>query len=432
MTSKIDAHFARLMLDSLRAENADGGEGSGNFNHAGRPGEVGGSAPSEGGGGSGVEAAKPKKERFSALNDNARKQMQDIRDNYYTHMPDSDKQAKVQSLIKSLGESGIKVTSNPDEWGNPHYKVAVDGLSREEVNDIQEVLGWGVGGFLSDEDYIAECKAVGQTPDLHVTPDEINPAYLKKSDGTPVYMNLSENSVLSAEDINKYENPENVAKRIEASQKAVSEWIPEEYKAMKDYTSQWGVNNYQDVNECLVTGEGSESVKKAAEEVTKALNHPIGADCVTHRGIQTDEIGQITNNPKAAKYIAQIERGDFSHAKDLRDILNGLEVTNPAVMSTSAYYDYNYGQRAINMMFKTPAEAKAVDLSQISNYAGGRNGIESKLAAAMGKSMSYEHEIAYKPNTKYRIDSVDFSFTPARKGQKAKGKIILVCSVLTD
>ena len=432
MKSSLRRFQRQMMRDAvLSYRMRDGGEGSGNHNHAGRPGQVGGSAPSNGGG-SGVEAAKPKKERFSALNDNARKQMQEIKDNYYSSIPYSQQQAKISDLITSLRESGITVTSNPDEWDNPHYKVSPKGLSCEEVNELQRVLGWGVGDYVSPEQYIEECKAIGQTPDLHDTPTQMSPNAFKKSDGTPVYLNLTTDEVLSSEDILKYENPEKKEKIAEASEKAIEEWTPDEYKAMKDYTSQWGANNYSDVNKFLATGEGGDSVKQAAKEVTKALDHPIGAECLTHRGIQADEIGQITDNPKAAKYIAQIERGDFSHAKDLVDILNGHTVTNPCVMSTSAYYDSNYGQRAIRMMYKTPADAKAVDLSQISNYAGGRSEIETRLAAAMGKSMSYEHEIAYKPGTRYRIDGCDFSYTQARKGQKARGQIVLTCTVLPD
>ena len=75
---------------------------------------------------------------------------------------------------------------------------------------------------------------------------------------------------------------------------------------------------------------------------------------------------------------------------------------------------------------QSPATAKAVDITAVSAYGGGR----SSAASVLGGSASYESEIAYKPGTRYKVDRVEFG--TKRDGKKTAGQVWVVCTVLGD
>lgn len=63
---RIKANLQRWCEESQKTDRADGGAGSGNFGHAGRPGEVGGSAPNGGGGGESEKESHEGSTKFSS------------------------------------------------------------------------------------------------------------------------------------------------------------------------------------------------------------------------------------------------------------------------------------------------------------------------------------------------------------------------------
>ena len=186
----------------------------------------------------------------------------------------------------------------------------------------------------------------------------------------------------------------------------------EQVSALNGYTSQYGVN-YQRVNEYLNgTRTNDEEAKKAAEAITEALDHEVGVPLLAYRGEQ--DLSHISDNPKVKTMLNKVARGDFSSAEKLKEDLEGREVTSPVVTSTSLYSSLEgFDKLPVQIIYKVPETAKAVDITNLSAYGGGR----SSAAAIFGGAMSYETELAFKPGMSYKIERVDFSLT--QNGKKA-------------
>lgn len=282
-------------------------------------------------------------------------------------------------------------------------------------------------------DYIKACNDAGVEPKLSEIPEKVyeGALYTKsgkfQSDGTPVYQSLDKETLLNNKDILRYSgaDPEigqGTDKYHEANQAALSAMTDEETKALTNYTKQYVGTNYSAINHYLITGEGSDDVKKAAETVTHALDKPIGADCITCRG--THELHGTGNDEKLQKIVDQIAKGNFFKAGQLKDALTGKTVTNDAVMSTSPNSSTSgYGSLPIQYVFKTPADAKAVDITAVSSYGGARD----KFSQAFGSSATRESEVAFKPGTKYKIDDVQFSLDT--RGKKKAGQDYVVATI---
>ncbi len=409
-----------------RKDNADGGPGSGNFGHEGRPGEVGGSGPAE----------------YAGMSDEGKSVIKaHLKDPYHFGQSDEQKAANRQKLIRALSDIGVKVEHDEE---NDTYSAICTDMSYEENKALDGALNQGAFSYGVDrETYIQKCNEEGKPIRLHETPTEVYDGWLwsksgkRQTDGTPVHRDMTKEQVLSDDDLVKYSgldgtvNPTGKAEAEKARDAAMAAMSDAEISALNDYTRQWHGANYAAVNQYLVTGEGSEQAKTAAAKITSATDHPIGVDCITCRGDQS--IFGTGRDEEIGKLVRKVERGDYSSARKLRDMLVGETVTNQAAMSTSPNDPTSgYGQRPVQYIFRTPKEAKAVDITSVSAFGGGRSEAEKKLAATgLFGSVEHEAEVLYKPGTRYKIADVQFSMSVDRKGKKT-GQVIIVADILND
>lgn len=397
-------------------EKEDGGPGSGNHGHEGVPGKVGGSAP---------KASNPVP--YSKKSDKTKELINKRKDNVMGFgMSDEQKSEERSEFVKQLEKDGAKVEYD-QEYDT--YKVFDPELSYRENSDVSYYANFGSrAGTMGRDEYIRACKEAGVDPKLHENKEEIPEAYLKKTDGTPVYSNLNKNSVLTDEEISEYSgtdrdlNPEGKSRFEEATRSAIDGMTKEQVSALNGYTSQYGVN-YQRVNEYLNgTRTNDEEAKKAAEAITEALDHEVGVPLLAYRGEQ--DLSHISDNPKVKTMLNKVARGDFSSAEKLKEDLEGREVTSPVVTSTSLYSSLEgFDKLPVQIIYKVPETAKAVDITNLSAYGGGR----SSAAAIFGGAMSYETELAFKPGMSYKIERVDFSLT--QNGKKQVGQVFITASV---
>ena len=397
-------------------EKEDGGPGSGNHGHEGVPGKVGGSAP---------KGSNPVP--YSKKSDKTKELINKRKDNVMGFgMSDEQKSEERSEFVKQLEKDGAKVEYD-QEYDT--YKVFDPELSYRENSDVSYYANFGSrAGTMGRDEYIRACKEAGVDPKLHENKEEIPEAYLKKTDGTPVYSNLNKNSVLTDEEISEYSgtdrdlNPEGKSRFEEATRSAIDGMTKEQVSALNGYTSQYGVN-YQRVNEYLNgTRTNDEEAKKAAEAITEALDHEVGVPLLAYRGEQ--DLSHISDNPKVKTMHNKVARGDFSSAEKLKEDLEGREVTSPVVTSTSLYSSLEgFDKLPVQIIYKVPETAKAVDITNLSAYGGGR----SSAAAIFGGAMSYETELAFKPGMSYKIERVDFSLT--QNGKKQVGQVFITASV---
>ena len=397
-------------------EKEDGGPGSGNHGHEGVPGKVGGSAP---------KGSNPVP--YSKKSDKTKELINKRKDNVMGFgMSDEQKSEERSEFVKQLEKDGAKVEYD-QEYDT--YKVFDPELSYRENSDVSYYANFGSrAGTMGRDEYIRACKEAGVDPKLHENKEEIPEAYLKKTDGTPVYSNLNKNSVLTDEEISEYSgtdrdlNPEGKSRFEEATRSAIDGMTKEQVSALNGYTSQYGVN-YQRVNEYLNgTRTNDEEAKKAAEAITEALDHEVGVPLLAYRGEQ--DLSPISDNPKVKTMLNKVARGDFSSAEKLKEDLEGREVTSPVVTSTSLYSSLEgFDKLPVQIIYKVPETAKAVDITNLSAYGGGR----SSAAAIFGGAMSYETELAFKPGMSYKIERVDFSLT--QNGKKQVGQVFITASV---
>lgn len=122
-------------------ENADGGPGSGNFGHAGVPGQVGGSAP-----GNGMTAEESAKVT-SGLNDSLKKAVSSAktREEKYYAAKKVISEAPVGSCVKVGFFEARKVVdgASPDE---PAYSTGYDDTPSKSLSDLMHLVdysGWG-------------------------------------------------------------------------------------------------------------------------------------------------------------------------------------------------------------------------------------------------------------------------------------------------
>ena len=397
-------------------EKEDGGPGSGNHGHEGVPGKVGGSAP---------KGSNPVP--YSKKSDKTKELINKRKDNVMGFgMSDEQKSEERSEFVKQLEKDGAKVEYD-QEYDT--YKVFDPELSYRENSDVSYYANFGSrAGTMGRDEYIRACKEAGVDPKLHENKEEIPGADLKKTDGTPVYSNLNKNSVLTDEEISEYSgtdrdlNPEGKSRFEEATRSAIDGMTKEQVSALNGYTSQYGVN-YQRVNEYLNgTRTNDEEAKKAAEAITEALDHEVGVPLLAYRGEQ--DLSHISDNPKVKTMLNKVARGDFSSAEKLKEDLEGREVTSPVVTSTSLYSSLEgFDKLPVQIIYKVPETAKAVDITNLSAYGGGR----SSAAAIFGGAMSYETELAFKPGMSYKIERVDFSLT--QNGKKQVGQVFITASV---
>ncbi len=398
-------------------DNNDGGPGSGFHDHEGREGKLGGSAP-----------AGSNPVPYSGLSEGTKSLIEKRKSNPMGFgMSYEEKEQARTELVDAMRDSGATVSYNEDY---DTYTIVSPKCSFEENATINEIANNGLRNTVSSKEYIDACTEAGTEPDFHTTKKEIPAGYLKGSDGTPVYQGLRGTSVLTNDELREFSssdeelNPEGHKAFRKANEEAISEMTSEEASAVREYTSQYGAENYVKVNNYLNgSTPDDEGAKKAAELVTSALDHEIGAPTTLYRG--DSEISHLTADKKVAAAFKKMARGDYSGASTIVEGLTGTEVESPVVTSTSLGGPGDYGKLPIQMIFKAPADTKGVDITAVSAYGGGTD----KFSQMMGGG-SRETEVALKPGMKYKIDRVDFSVTP--NGKKEAHQIFLTCSIITD
>ena len=395
----------------------DGGSGSGNHGHEGVPGQIGGSAP---------KGADPVP--YSSKSEKTKKLIEKRKANLYGNGLDSSgKSAERKEFVDQLVKDGVKVTYNAEL---DTYKMLDPHLSIEENNQLSALANWGYSDRTSDEEYIQACKDAGVTPRFHESKEEVGSWALKDTDGTPVYKDLRTKQVLTDEEIAKYSgtdssmNPDGAKKFEQSTLQAIEKLTPEETKAIRDYTSQYGVN-YMSINQYLNgTNPDDERAKEKAELITKALDKELGTDITVFRS--ESDLSHITSNSKVKAMLNKVKRGDFSSASKLKEELEGKEVTYPTVTSTSLNGSAaGFDQLPVQIIFKAPASAKGLDISAVSAYGGDRD----EFSKAFGNSMSMESEVAFKPGMTYKIDRVDFNWKTG--GKKPSGQVFITATIQT-
>lgn len=417
--------FADSIICLLNAmsgdDHEDGGPGSGHFGHESEKGKRGGSVKSHA--------------RLEGCSESTKKLIDEALENPYGY-GGVDTEARKQSIRSALEKDGVKVT------------VDEDGLSmafspKFSYDDcIDANIAMNGYNMLGRKDYIRQCNDAGSEPLLHETPEALQ--YVDKPDdgNLSIYDRFNSYNALNDDDLVKYgafdhdQNPNGNEDLTKASISAIESLTPEQHEALVGYTQQYGAATYTEINHYLTSSDEektgySDVVAKNAAAITKALDKEIGADCLVSRG-QSDLIG-IAPDKKLENYVKQISKCNFKNASKLKQALEGKVIQNDAVMSTSAGNSAgDYSACSVQLLLKTPAKAKAVDLSAVSAY-GTHSEVEKALAAAMGQSLSYEHEVAFKPGTQYKIDSVDIGFRPASRDRKKPSAYIYITgAVLTD
>lgn len=458
----------------------DGGPGSGNWGHAGRPGHRGGSAPGggksnrlatpDGGFTSASQAYKENEKRNKANRQGSqnaggtlpksevdiiespedgseptpcwrkseayRKLVYDRIHNFpgfdYRHQEESEK--KATDFQKGLEKEGTKIFY--DEEFESHYILDPD-LSLEENQKISEVLDAERSIYFPDpEEYIAACEKAGTNPQLHQTKD----IYSKGHDGMQIYAGLERESVLTNAELRKFsggdrligtKETENLEKRAGEVAKSLS---PQEKEAIKGFDHSSGAGNFNDVNAYLGgKEEGDPITKQYAENITKALDHEIGANIVVVRG--DESLKHIAGGTKLDKAFNKIKKKDFSNAQQIKEELVGKVVTNDIVTSTtlasSTDRALSFGGRNVQIYLKVPKDAKGAYTAEILKLNG-----ETRNMFGTYNNL-YEGDVLFKPGMKYKIDRVDFSIENAtadmnRTTSKTTGKVFITATVLTD
>lgn len=397
--------------------------------------------------GSDFSKAKSTGKERAAISEKAKKIMEESKREGYIKFGKSTEEIRAikRELKKELEDSGIKVEENHDEDEDSifRYKVNSPKLSYEECVEATKSLNQSpFASNIDREDYIEECRKAGEEPRLHETPNEINANFFYtksgklQHDGTPVYDRLDKESLLSDKELIQYSgddsvlNPQGKEELAEASRKAIDSMSNEEKSALNNYTRQFSGASYFEINEYYNTGEGSDKVKENAKLIDSALDNEIGKECIVCRG-ETGFHGSDIDD-KINKLVNQISKGNFTNADKLKNMLEGKEFTNDSPMSTSPGNPLEgFSSRPVQMFIKTPANAKAVNITELSAYGGGRSEAEKKLAeTGLFGNISYENEVLFKPKTKYKVERVEYKSDIRSK--KKNGQIYVVCSIITD
>lgn len=172
-----------LQLKEIIKQVFKGGEGSGNFGHAGRPGEVGGSAAT-GGAGIGTATweglAQPSETAQDILNrtelkeitEGSEKQIKyakDLRDNFISSISGREYQANVRwAVIKQTGRN--EKLDHSDIW-----RLANDAWNRRIVNYLNTNNAKTVIDIFKSSDWnIKQSNAITRYSDVIENPDKWN------------------------------------------------------------------------------------------------------------------------------------------------------------------------------------------------------------------------------------------------------------------
>lgn len=146
---------------------------------------------------------------------------------------------------------------------------------------------------------------------------------------------------------------------------------------------------------------------------------------------------ELPIDKKTLAAIKRIAKANFDNPEDREKIkaaLKGKEITNKGFTSTGHTVPEGFNERPVQIIFKTPPQARALDISALSKY-GSESKFDAVFGALMGKSKMLESEVLFDKGMRYKIDDVKFACRPGYgkgKTAKPKGQIVLVATVLTD
>ena len=256
---------------SLKKRRFDGGPGSGNWGHEGRPGKVGGS-----GEGGGKHNRQTKKEggytSFSQEHSKEIKEAEKAR----------KKLAKPHGLTQEDMDKADKITGSKIFVGDEIFV-------REKNGWMRETTGTSAPGFFMKE-------FIGQKARVVIPKDsgEIkNPNYkITKEDKATMAMSLQK--------IGKAFNPKDVNEADDAYRKQAGEvWkqSPEKTKRSLNWYTDLG---YRMVNSTIREGEADYGgMSEPIDEITEALNRSeFDRDVVLHRGLSKDGAEKLFGLPK--------------------------------------------------------------------------------------------------------------------------------------
>lgn len=181
----------------------------------------------------------------------------------------------------------------------------------------------------------------------------------------------------------------------------------QEVSSLADYTKEFSGINYSQVNKYMRTGEGSDEVKKAAENISSALEKSrVGGEGLVFRGVDASVIGGKRLETELKKLRTALKKGTIKDATKILKATNdlvGQTFTDKAPMSTNAYYSSAYGQREVVLAINVKKDTKGLDIKSLSSYGQGK---KDAWTEKFGSAINAENEVLLSPNTTLKFNKV--------------------------
>lgn len=222
---------------------------------------------------------------------------------------------------------------------------------------------------------------------------------------------MDHNGYLVVKDRGKYVMENLVDKDVklddELTKKNLENLTEQEISSLADYTKEYGGINYSQVNKYMRTGEGSDDVKKAAENISSALEKSkVGGEGMVFRGIDASIIGGKRLETELKKLRTALKRGTIKDATKVLKATNELvsqTFTDKAPMSTNAHYSSAYGQRDVVLAINVKKDTKGLDIKSLSAYGQGE---KDAWTEKFGSAINSENEVLLSPNTTLKFKKV--------------------------
>lgn len=222
---------------------------------------------------------------------------------------------------------------------------------------------------------------------------------------------MDHNGYLVVKDRGKYVMENLLDKDIklddELTKKNLENLTEQEVSSLADYTKEYGGINYSQVNKYMRTGEGSEEVKQAAENISSALSKSkIGGEGMVFRGVDASVIGGKRLETELKKLRTALKKGTIKDASKILKATNdlvGQSFTDKAPMSTNAHYSSAYGQRDVVLAINVKKDTKGLDIKSLSAYGQGK---KDAWTEKFGSAINSESEVLLSPNTTLKFKNV--------------------------
>lgn len=222
---------------------------------------------------------------------------------------------------------------------------------------------------------------------------------------------MDHNGYLVVKDRGKYVMENLINKDVklddELTKKNLENLTEQEVSSLADYTKEHGGINYSQVNKYMRTGEGSDDVKKAAENISSALEKSrVGGEGMVFRGVDASIIGGKRLETELKKLRTALKKGTIKDATKVLKATNelvGQTFTDKAPMSTNAHYSSAYGQRDVVLAINVKKDTKGLDIKSLSSYGQGE---KDAWTEKFGSAINSENEVLLSPNTTLKFKNV--------------------------